>query len=194
MTYPILLTLVVLVMLLLRQNLIVILMVLGASVQMLYSDGDLLFMAEDFWAALDREVLLSIPVFLLCGSIMSRGAIAERLVMVLKALTGSLSGGLGVAVILSSAFFCSNLRLIHGHAAGRWSSPLSGFEGAGLFNSLLSWGFDQRGNVGCSDSAQYSHDRLWSGHRNIYHRHVFSWPHPRAFAHAPSGTLFCMDK
>ncbi|GHB17454.1 C4-dicarboxylate TRAP transporter large permease protein DctM [Pseudovibrio japonicus] len=107
MTYPILLSLTVLGMLLLRQNLIVILMVLGGALQLLYSDGDLLFMAEDFWAAVDREVLLSIPVFLLCGSIMSRGAIAERLVMVLKALTGSLAGGLGVAAILASAFFAA---------------------------------------------------------------------------------------
>ncbi|WP_109317382.1 TRAP transporter large permease [Pseudovibrio ascidiaceicola] len=107
MTYALLLTLAVLVMLILRQNLIVILMVLGGAVQLLYSDGELIFMAEDFWAALDREALLSIPVFLLCGSIMSRGAIAERLVAVLKALTGSLSGGLGVATILSCAFFAA---------------------------------------------------------------------------------------
>lgn len=144
MTYPILLTLVVLVMLLLRQNLIVILMVLGASVQMLYSDGDLLFMAEDFWAALDREVLLSIPVFLLCGSIMSRGAIAERLVMVLKALTGSLSGGLGVAVILSSAFF----------AAISGSSMVTLLAvGAVLYPALKEQGYSTRYSLGALTSA-----------------------------------------
>ncbi|SFT41639.1 C4-dicarboxylate transporter, DctM subunit [Pseudovibrio denitrificans] len=107
MSTAILLTLSVILMLVLRQNLIVILMVLGGAVQLLYSDGELMFMAEDFWAALDREALLSIPVFLLCGSIMSRGAIAERLVNVLKQLTGSLSGGLGVATILSCAFFAA---------------------------------------------------------------------------------------
>ena len=107
MSSAVLLTLAVILMLILRQNLIVILMVLGGAVQLLYSDGELMFMAEDFWAALDREALLSIPVFLLCGSIMSRGAIAKRLVNVLKQLTGSLSGGLGVATILSCAFFAA---------------------------------------------------------------------------------------
>ncbi|KZL12559.1 Sialic acid TRAP transporter permease protein SiaT [Pseudovibrio axinellae] len=107
MTGAVLLTLAILVMLVLRLNLIVILMVLGGAVQLMYSDGELVFMAEDFWAALDREVLLSIPVFLLCGCIMSRGAIAERLVRVLKELTGSIAGGFGVAAVLSCAFFAA---------------------------------------------------------------------------------------
>lgn len=144
MTYPILLTLTVLVMLLMRQNLIVILIVLGGAVQLLYSDGDLLFMAEDFWAALDREVLLSIPVFLLCGSIMSRGAIAERLVIVLKALTGSLAGGLGVAAILSSAFF----------AAISGSSMVTLLAvGTVLYPALKEQGYSTRFSLGALTSA-----------------------------------------
>lgn len=67
MSTAVLLTLAVILMLVLRQNLIVILMVLGGAVQLFYSDGELMFMAEDFWAALDREALLSIPVFCFAG-------------------------------------------------------------------------------------------------------------------------------
>ncbi|SDQ96685.1 TRAP transporter large permease subunit [Pseudovibrio sp. Tun.PSC04-5.I4] len=107
MTTAVFLTFMVIVLLVLRQNLIVILLLFGGAVQLLYSDGELIYMAEDFWSAMDREALLSIPVFLLCGSIMSRGAIAERLVAVLKELTGSIAGGLGVATIMSCAFFAA---------------------------------------------------------------------------------------
>ena len=104
---PISLTLMVLVLLILRTNLIVVLMLLAAAIHLLYGDGELVYMAEDIWAALDREALLSIPLFLLCGTIMCRGAIAERLVAVLQQATCHLPGGLGAATILSCAFFAA---------------------------------------------------------------------------------------
>jgi C4-dicarboxylate transporter DctM subunit len=64
-------------------------------------------MIQDIWSALDREILLSIPMFLLAGAVMTRGTIARRLVRIMVALTAPIPGGLGVATVLSCAVFAA---------------------------------------------------------------------------------------
>jgi C4-dicarboxylate transporter DctM subunit len=141
---PIGLTLMVLVLLILRLNLIIILLILAASIHMLYGDGELLYMSEDIWAALDRDALLSIPLFLLCGTIMCRGAIAKRLINVLKEATCHLPGGLGAATILSCAFF----------AAISGSSMVTLLAvGAILYPALLEQGYSKKYALGALTSA-----------------------------------------
>ena len=69
--------------------------------------GNLEDIIEDMWVGLDKEVILSIPLFILCGGVMSRGSIAERLIAVVSSITKPLPGGLAVATILSCAVFAA---------------------------------------------------------------------------------------
>jgi C4-dicarboxylate transporter DctM subunit len=54
---------------------------------------------------LNNFVLLSIPMFMLTGSLMSFGGISQRLVDFASGLVGWLRGGLGLADIVASVFF-----------------------------------------------------------------------------------------
>ena len=69
--------------------------------------GNLEDIIEDMWVGLDKEVILSIPLFILCGNVMTRGSIAQRLIRILAAMTKPLPGGLAVATILSCAVFAA---------------------------------------------------------------------------------------
>jgi C4-dicarboxylate transporter, DctM subunit len=97
----------VLVLLLLRQPLVVVLLVVAAFVQLAWGKGQLDFILEDMWVALDKELILSIPLFILCGNVMTKGSTAKRLIRVVAALTRPLPGGLAVATILSCGVFAA---------------------------------------------------------------------------------------
>jgi C4-dicarboxylate transporter, DctM subunit len=91
----------------LRQPLLVILLAIAAIVHLKWGQGKLDFIIEDMWVGLDKEVILSIPLFILCGNVMTRGTIAQRLIRILAAMTKPLPGGLAVACILSCAAFAA---------------------------------------------------------------------------------------
>ncbi len=93
--------------LLLRQPLLIILLSATAFVHMIWGRGNLEDIIEDMWVGLDKEVILSIPMFLLCGNVMTRGSIARRLIRVMSSLTSPLPGGLAVATVLSCAVFAA---------------------------------------------------------------------------------------
>lgn len=93
--------------LLLRQPLLVILFLLTAVVHLMWGKGQLDYIIEDMWVGLDKEVILSIPLFILCGNVMTRGSIAARLIKILAAATKPLPGGLAVACVLSCAVFAA---------------------------------------------------------------------------------------
>jgi len=95
------------ILLLLRQPVILVLAVATAYIHVFIAEGELQFLAQDIWFAIDREVLLSIPMFMLAGAVMTRGTIARRLIRVMAALTAPIPGGLGVAAILSCAAFAA---------------------------------------------------------------------------------------
>jgi C4-dicarboxylate transporter DctM subunit len=92
---------------LLRQPLLLILAVGTAYVHVGLADSKLAFMMQDVWSALDKEVLLAIPMFLLAGAVMTRGSIARRLIRVMTALTAPVPGGMGLATVLSCAVFAA---------------------------------------------------------------------------------------
>jgi C4-dicarboxylate transporter DctM subunit len=96
-----------LVLLLLRQPLVVILLAIAAFVQLAWGRGQLDYILEDMWVALDKELILSIPLFILCGNVMTLGSTAKRLVRIVAALTRPLPGGLAVAAILSCGVFAA---------------------------------------------------------------------------------------
>ena len=97
----------VVVLLALRVNLVAVLLVLGAYIHWVWGDAELVYVVEDMWSAIDKEVLLSIPLFLICGSIMGRGQIAARLIEIMRALTAPLPGGMAIATILTCAVFAA---------------------------------------------------------------------------------------
>ena len=91
----------------LRQPLLVILLAIAAIVHLKWGQGKLDFIIEDMWVGLDKEVILSIPLFILCGNVMTRGSIAQRLIRILAAITKPLPGGMAVACVLSCAVFAA---------------------------------------------------------------------------------------
>jgi C4-dicarboxylate transporter DctM subunit len=58
-------------------------------------------------AGLDQFLLLSIPLFVLTGNLMSRGQITERIVLLAQALVGRVPGGLSIVGIITCMFFGS---------------------------------------------------------------------------------------
>lgn len=134
----------VLLLLALRQNIIAILIVVVASTILLYSDEQLYFMTKHMWRALNNEVLLSIPLFILCGTIMTNGAISVRLINVMRTATCALPGGLGATCILSCAFF----------AAISGSSMVTLLAvGTILYPALRKEGYSQQYSLGAITSA-----------------------------------------
>ena len=97
----------VLILLYFRQSLILILFGVAGYVHLVYGAGTLEFFIQDIWAALDAPVILSVPLFVLVGVIMSQGSIAKRLIALMVEVSKPLPGGLGVATILSCAVFAA---------------------------------------------------------------------------------------
>jgi len=96
-----------LVLLLLRQSLFVVLGMVTASAYFGMGEAGFTNLLLDSWAALNREVLLAIPLYILAGNIMARGAMAKRLVVLMESAAGHLRGGLGIATVLSCAAFAA---------------------------------------------------------------------------------------
>jgi len=93
--------------LLLRQNVMVMLGCATAYAYLVLGDGQLRFIVLDAWEAANKEVLLSIPLYLLAGNIMSQGSMAARLIRLMRALAAPVPGGLAVAAIISCGVFAA---------------------------------------------------------------------------------------
>jgi C4-dicarboxylate transporter, DctM subunit len=129
----------VLALLVLRQPLLVVLLAVAAYVQLVWGRGQLDYIVEDMWVGLDKEVILSIPLFILCGSVMTRGSIAARLIRILSALTRPLPGGMAVACVLSCSVF----------AAISGSSIVTMLAiGSVMYPAMRKAGYDQRFTLG----------------------------------------------
>jgi C4-dicarboxylate transporter DctM subunit len=102
-----LLLLIVVLMLVLRQSLVLVFAVAAAYIHVFIANSKLEFLLQDFWFTVDREVLLSIPLFILAGNVMSRGSIAKRLIGFMTTITSPIPGGMGIACVLSCAAFAA---------------------------------------------------------------------------------------
>ncbi|MCW5751136.1 MAG: TRAP transporter large permease [Alphaproteobacteria bacterium] len=89
----------------LRQPIVLILGCALAYVHSFMTRSSPEFLIQDMWIAVDREVLLSIPLFIFAGLIMARGSIAQKLTRIMSALTSAVPGGLAVATVLSLTAF-----------------------------------------------------------------------------------------
>lgn len=132
------------VLLMLRQSVILILLASAAYVHLVWGDDVLVYLIEDIWTAMDNEVLLAIPMFIIAGAIMSRGSIAERLIEVVRAATEWMPGDLGIAAIGSCALF----------SAISGSSPATLLAvGTVMYPALLKSGYSNLFSLGAITSA-----------------------------------------
>ena len=107
MTDSLLLVAIVVGLLALRQYIVVVLAAVVAYVYVVWGDGRLENLILDAWDALNSDVLLPIPLYMLAGAVMAEGAIAGRLIRVMRALAGPIPGGLAVATCLSCGLFAA---------------------------------------------------------------------------------------
>lgn len=123
----------------LRQSVLVILVATLTVLYLINTDDSLRFIALDAWQALNKDILLSIPLFILCGQLMSEGSIASRLVALVRALVGPIPGGLAIATILSCATF----------AAVSGSSTVTLLAvGSVMFPALIEAGYSRKFAIG----------------------------------------------
>ena len=107
MTDSLLLVAIILGLLALRQYVVVVLAAVVAYVYVVWGDGRIENLILDAWDALNSDVLLPIPLYMLAGAVMAEGAIAGRLIRVMRALAGPIPGGLAVATCLSCGLFAA---------------------------------------------------------------------------------------
>ena len=134
---------IVVVLLALRQNIIAILFVVAGYIHLVFGDGVLEYIIEDMYNTVDKEVFLALPLFILCGNVMSRGAIAQRLIDITRAFTSFLPGGMAIATIISCAIF----------AAISGSSPVTLLAvGSVMFPALVKEGYSRSFALGAVTS------------------------------------------
>lgn len=72
---------------------------------MLFTNTNLLQIAQYLTTGLDSFPMLAIPYFILAGIIMSKGGVAKRLVNLFMSFIGHFKGGLGVVMTVTCCFF-----------------------------------------------------------------------------------------
>jgi C4-dicarboxylate transporter DctM subunit len=124
---------------------IAILMALTTGIALFtHTSTSLMVLPQQLFNALDNSILLSIPFFIIAGSIMTEGAMARRLIAIINSLVGSYPGGLAVATTLACLFF----------AALSGSSPATVVAiGSIMIPALIKAGYDERFSVGLVTSA-----------------------------------------
>lgn len=70
-----------------------------------FSSTPLRIVSQNAFTGIDSFVLLAIPFFILAGILMSAGGVARRLIDVADAFIGWITGGLGMASVLTATFF-----------------------------------------------------------------------------------------
>jgi C4-dicarboxylate transporter DctM subunit len=125
--------------LLLRQNLFVILGCVTAYAYTVFANESLDGIILDAWSALNKDILLSIPLYILAGNIMAQGGIADRLIRFMRSLTAPIPGGLAIAAVLSCAVFAA--------VTGSGTVTLVAV-GAVMYPALLEAGYSKRFSIG----------------------------------------------
>lgn len=135
---------IVLAMLALRQNVVLILLVVTAYIQLVWAGGDVLYVIEDLWTSMDNKVLLAIPMYIIAGKLMSRGSIARDLIAMVRAATDWMPGGLGMASVLSCALFAA----VSGSSAATLLAV-----GVVMYPALKEAGYSEKFSIGAVTSA-----------------------------------------
>lgn len=90
-------------------------MSIGASGLILYAYGmgdmEPILLVQRMFSGLNSFTLLAIPLFMLAGEIMNRGALSKKMVRFANCLLGWVHGGLGFTVAISCMFIAAILAL-----------------------------------------------------------------------------------
>lgn len=115
----------------------------SVSAMWLFTNHDIFGIPETFIQAF-KSTLMAIPMFILAGSLLSKGSSAQRIVDFAKALVGHLPGGLTMSAILACIIF----------AAVSGSSPATVVAiGSVMFMALKNAGYPKSYAVGAITSA-----------------------------------------
>ena len=133
-----------LILLLISVPISVILAIVTSIALFFFTSSPLLVIPQQLFNALDNFVMLAVPFFILAGSIMTEGAMAERLIKVMNFLVGHIRGGGAVASVVACMFF----------AALSGSSPATVVAiGSIMIPALVKSGYDEDFSVGLLTSA-----------------------------------------
>ncbi len=120
---------------------------LGASTltsAFLYTNNDLMGIVDNIFNGLNKYTLMAIPMFILAGSLLSRGSAAARIINFAKSLVGHLPGGLPIAAILASIIF----------AAISGSSPATvAAIGSVMYGAIKQAGYNEQFAIGTITTA-----------------------------------------
>ncbi|MDD2896457.1 MAG: TRAP transporter large permease subunit [Aliarcobacter sp.] len=104
-----------------------------------FTDMDLMGIPSKVFDGLNKYTLMAIPMFILAGSLLSRGSSAGRIIEFAKTLVGHLPGGLPIAAILASIIF----------AAVSGSSPATvAAIGSVMYTAIKQAGYNEQFAIG----------------------------------------------
>ncbi len=104
-----------------------------------FTDMDLMGIPSKVFDGLNKYTLMAIPMFILAGSLLSRGSSATRIIEFAKSLVGHLPGGLPIAAILASIIF----------AAVSGSSPATvAAIGSVMYGAIKQAGYNEQFAIG----------------------------------------------
>ena len=105
----------------------------------IFTDMDLMGISSKIFDGLNKHTLMAIPMFILAGSLLSRGSSAGRIINFAKSLVGHLPGGLPIAAILASIIF----------AAVSGSSPATvAAIGSVMYGAIKQAGYNEQFAIG----------------------------------------------
>ncbi|MEJ2040821.1 MAG: TRAP transporter large permease subunit, partial [Desulfosarcinaceae bacterium] len=121
------------------------LLITSTTVALLFfTHTPLVILVQQLFNALDTYVLMAIPFFILAGGIMTKGAMAQRLIDVMNLAVGNRRGGMAMAAVVACVFF----------AALSGSSPATVVAiGSVMFPALVKAGYDRNFAQGLITSA-----------------------------------------
>jgi len=104
-----------------------------------FTDMDLMGVSSKIFDGLNKFTLMAIPMFILAGSLLSKGSAALRIINFAKSLVGHLPGGLPISAILASVIF----------AAISGSSPATvAAIGSVMYGAIKSAGYNSQFSIG----------------------------------------------
>lgn len=110
----------------------------------IFTDMDLMGISSKIFDGLNKYTLMAIPMFILAGSLLSRGSAAARIITFAKSLVGHLPGGLPIAAILASIIF----------AAISGSSPATvAAIGSVMYGAIKQAGYNEQFAIGTITTA-----------------------------------------
>ncbi|MDX9795885.1 MAG: TRAP transporter large permease subunit [Arcobacteraceae bacterium] len=105
----------------------------------IFTDMDLMGIPSKVFDGLNKYTLMAIPMFILAGSLLSKGSSAGRIIDFAKSLVGHLPGGLPIAAILASIIF----------AAVSGSSPATvAAIGSVMYGAIKQAGYNEQFAIG----------------------------------------------